>query len=556
MPVAFLPWMLLGLERAFIAAKLRSRGGWRLFAVAMTLNLLAAFPETAYVNGLMALCWAVFRGLQAPPDARMGYAGRVAAGGLTALLIAAPQVISFLEYLPHSELGDHATFHGASLFGPNVFGTLISPYVFGPVFGYASQWNALYPFWGVMGGYASIALVATAIFGFAARRDALATFLMAWTIAVLAGAFGVEPFYTSWNLVPGIGRSFFCRYSQPTWELALVVLAARGLDALQSDATNPVAWRRMFIATALGLVAAVCYMAYCWPYIGHVGSIDGWIAGSFAWAFGTWILVVALIRRARMRAATAFLAVEAAILCGIPMLSNPRGGALDLAAVAFLRDHLGLQRYFTLEHIAPNYGAFFGIAQINHNYLPVPKAWTDHVKARLNPKWTDASTFNGMMDGSGRALRENVREYEALGVKYVVANRDDDPLAGVNGVRRVYEDSILTIFELPRPSPYFEAPGCRVEPRDRTSARVRCEAPSALIRRELYFPQWHATVNGMDATIGPRDGIFQQVTLAKGTSDVRFGYAPPNIGWAWLAAMLGFAALFAPTLLSLRRKHQ
>jgi hypothetical protein len=237
------------------------------------------------------------------------------------------------------------------------------------------------------------------------------------------------------------------------------------------------------------------------------------------------------------------------------MLSNPRHGSLDLAAVGFLRQNLGLQRYYTLEHIAPNYGAFFGIAQVNHNYLPVPQPWVDHIKSKLNPKWTDPSTFNGMVNGSPQALRENVHEYEALGVKYVVANRGPDPLAGVEGVRRVYEDSILTIFELPRPSAYFEARGCQVEPLHRTSVRVDCEAPSALIRRELYFPGWAAAVNGAPATIEPHGPLFQQVALAKGKNEVHFSYAPPHISWAWLAAALGFAALFAPTLLSLR-KHQ
>jgi len=555
MPVAFLPWMLLGIERAYAAARLRRHGGWRLLAAAMALNLLAGFPETAYVNGLMALCWAVFRSLQVPADVRIGYAARIAAGGLAGLMLAAPQVVSFLEYLPDSEVGEHANVHDATLFGPNVFASLISPYVFGPVFGFAEQWRALYPFWGGMGGYASIALVATAIFGFVARRDALSTFMLAWTIAVLAASFGLQPFHALWNLIPGIAQSFFCRYSQPTWELALVVLAARGLDALLVDGANHSAWRAMVAATALGLIAAAGYMAYLWPHIQHVGTLDKWIAASSVWALVTWACVVSLLQRARVRTATALLAFEAAILCGVPMLSNPRHGSLDLAAVSFLRENLGLQRYFTLEHIAPNYGAFFSIAQVNHNYLPVPRIWADHVKAKLNPKWTDVSVFNGMMEGSAQALRENVREYEALGVKYVVANRGQDPLVGVIGVRRVYEDSILTIFELPEPSPYFEARGCQVEPQHRTSVRVQCEAPSTLIRRELYFPQWRAAVNDASATIEPHGRIFQQVALAKGTNEVRFSYAPPNIAWAWLAATLGFAALFAPTLL-LRRKHQ
>jgi len=86
--------------------------------------------------------------------------------------------------------------------------------------------------------------------------------------------------------------------------------------------------------------------------------------------------------------------------------------------------------------------------------------------------------------------------------------------------------------------------------------RVECDQPATLVRRELYFPGWTATVNGAPAAITARDEIFQAVQLPKGTSEVRFRYAPPHIGWAWLAMWLGLAALAAASLPLFRRKHQ
>jgi uncharacterized membrane protein YfhO len=85
--------------------------------------------------------------------------------------------------------------------------------------------------------------------------------------------------------------------------------------------------------------------------------------------------------------------------------------------------------------------------------------------------------------------------------------------------------------------------------------KLDCAEPATLIRRELFFPGWTATVNGMAATITARDEICQTVQLPKGVSEVRFRYAPPHINWAWAAMWLGLAGLVAPSLL-LRRKHQ
>ncbi|MBC8022865.1 MAG: hypothetical protein H7Y14_07080 [Burkholderiales bacterium] len=558
-PVPFLPWILLGIERARIAAAQHLPGGWRLLAVAMALSLLAGFPETAYINGLLALCWAILRGVQSPAPARKGFAARIAAGGTVAIMFAAPQILSFFLYLKDSNIAGHAhAYAEASLFGPNVFGSLIAPYFFGPIYGFAPQWPALYAYYGAMGGYASIALVAAAIFGFLARRDAVSELLLAWTIAVLGKSFAIEPFLTLWNLVPGVTAAAFARYAQPSWELALVILAARGIDALQRDGPQKRALKVSATTIGISLVAASAYLVYLWPHISHVPGLDSWIFASSAWALVSAAWIIALLARARVRAAAALLVVEGAILFAVPILSNTRSGTLDIPAVTFLRENLGLQRFYTLEPIAPNYGAFFGIASINHNYLPVPQLWVDHVQSRLDRKWTDAVVFNGMSPTAPGALRENLRAYEDLGVKYVVTNRHQDPLAGVDGVKRVYSDPIMRIFELPRPKPYFEdlSSRCKVEALGRTSVRATCDTPSTLVRRELYFPGWSAAVNGGEASVAPHDQIFQAVAVPQGTSEVRFRYAPPHIGWAWLAMWIAVIALATPPSLLLRRKHQ
>ena len=316
-------------------------------------------------------------------------------------------------------------------------------------------------------------------------------------------------------------------------------------------------------ALALAAIGASALLTSTfWPHIAAAAGLRHWTIVSFAWAIVSVVVLLALLawgsRRAALRAAVALLAFEAALLCAIPIASNPRQVRIDMEAITFLRENLGLQRFYTTGRIEANYGAYFGIASINHNYLPVPQSWVDHIQARLDRKWTDSTVFNGEPDrNSPDELRANLRNYEELGVKYVVTYPHQDPLAGVEGVKRVYSDPIIKIFELPNPRPYFEAVAgkCKVEAIERRAARLNCEAPGLLLRRELFFPGWTASINGAEAAISAHDRIFQAVSVPAGTSEVRFRYAPPHITWAWLAAFLGIAALATPLSL-LRRKNQ
>ena len=102
-PAVFLPWVLLGVERAAVQATLAAPRGWRLLGLATGLMLLAGFPETAYICGLLVVVWAVGRWAQCPPGARLGMIWRVALGGGVGLALAAPrQTLAFLQFLPQA----------------------------------------------------------------------------------------------------------------------------------------------------------------------------------------------------------------------------------------------------------------------------------------------------------------------------------------------------------------------------------------------------------------------------------------------------------------------
>ncbi|HEX4762734.1 MAG TPA: hypothetical protein VFU92_00285, partial [Usitatibacter sp.] len=317
--VPFLPWMLWGVERAFACARAREPIAWRLIALAMALGLLCAFPETSYLSGLLALAWAGVRGLQLPNAAKFPYACAVTVGGFVGIGLSAPQLYSFLHFLGESYIGGHAADFAHAAFGWHALASSIAtPYLLGPPMGYAEGRILVETVWGGIGGYVTAALVPIAAYGFMRRRDALAWLLLGWCALTLGKSFGVEPIVTLMNLVPGVKLAAFYRYAPPSWELAVVILAARGIDAVLAGSERP---RIPVVVAALAgaaiLSLAVFTMASLWPILGPVPGLRNSAFGSLAWAAITTALVILWIVRndpKRMQALCGVLVVDAMLM--------------------------------------------------------------------------------------------------------------------------------------------------------------------------------------------------------------------------------------------------
>lgn len=564
-PVALLPLVVLGVELAYASTVAGRRGGWWLIAVAGSLSLYAGFPETAYVNGLFAVAWLLWRCRCAGHGLMRALIAKSVVGGVAGGLLSAPIMVPFLGYLPDAFLAAHkgAGYDGVHLSAQSL-PQLVIPYVYGNPSQYQDAAGSLTAIWGTLGGYLTMSLVLFACLGLASRTASrgLRALLAAWLLLALSRMYGVAIVGDAFKALPGMSSVEFSRYAWPTVELAVVVLAGLGLDAVGKARLSP----RSVAASGCGCLAIVALAAV--GASGLVGRLSAQPAsGSSAggghplWSFAVAVAAAAAVvivgcaaalprsRRLRCALASAVVAADMLAMFVLPELSSPRSVHLDLAPVAYLGEHAGLSRFATVGPFRPGYGSYFGVASINDVDLPLPAVWANYVHFELDP-YARPNQFignRGHRPASAPSptdeLIANLAAYRDASVAYVLA---DGPIPDApRSFTPVFHSASTTIYRIAGSAPYFSAsPDCVAVPHSRTSARVTCTRPATLVRRETSMPGWSARVDGQPTAV-TRDGLFQAVTLAAGSHDVSFSYAPPRLGWAFAAFGLGCAWLLA-----------
>ena len=705
--IPFLPLLLYGIERA------RHDNGslaiiWTGLAIAG--SLLAGFPEAAYINGLLALAWAFYRFLL--EKRRWRFLGRIIYGGVLGLLIASPLLLAFGDYLSATSAFSTHTF-GESGVSWQAFSSFILPYVYGPeadIFG-SSFLSAI---WGNLGGYSGFLFVLFVFLSLQYRKErGLRYLLLAWIAVAWAKSFAIQPVMIIMNHIPFLRYAAFYRYSPPSWEMAVIILVAMTIDYIRRDVPR----LRWPLFGSLALLVLAIYLAWPWR------TIWGWpeaqivkmailMGVAVLWAIGGLVLTLLIWfcwRGERRRLALSIiLLMDSAVLFMVPELSGVHPGKVDTSAIDFLRPHLGLSRFYTLGPIEPNYSAYFDIASINHNYLPVDSNWVDYIHSYLFPPITKSSgiIFWAPWYSADAGIKNFIKyfhNYEKLGVRYVITNfgqnlmpaisvpagnsnntplplfagqsvtvkftvpqsqTDKSELAGLTvmqgnynstangklaiqicaadhdcssgnrplsestnnqpffiplahslsinpgtaltvvithqggntpeaiwlwpqgsdyqqevigpngplpgkalqlsleymdaraqGIRKVYSDSIMNIWELPNPAPYYMilSGKCNLSEETRDTVLARCNTPATLVRKELYMPGWTATVNGNNVPVSAHKKIFQIIPLPAGNSVVRYQFAPPYAGYAWIAFSLGVTGLLWEFLQVLRK---
>jgi hypothetical protein len=551
MPVAFLPLLLLGLENA--AQGLRDHetiGGGYDFPWAIVFgtfwSLTAGFPETAGIDGLLAASWAMLRLVQSRHPAH--YAARVFFAALIGALLASPALWAFFQALPTDFLGDHAA-PIAWAFLPANWSLLLFPYLFGNIHYATAMLGQAGGIWARAGGYCDIVLVTLAVLGLrrAGPHAALRWLLLGWVLVFLARAAAIPGIGQMLDAVPLLGRSMLHVYVLPSWCMALSLLAAFGVNDWQRGAPAPIGPGLCFaaLATAAALAAGWSTLGPLWqaiPSYRPYPILDLAEAGLVLVAITTlWRKPPAGWRRALLGTV---IVGQAAALCAFPLLAGTRGRAIDAGSIRYLQDHAGLGRVMSFGPLVPNYGAFFGIAALGYNALPVPRNWVDYVRAHFQ---ADA---NGVLLHEGDAppparVATLLPAYQQAGVVYVLTWPGEDPFAlAASRPSLVYRGRVMDIWALPHPAPYAEAPPCRLDVTSRTHLRADCPVAATLVRRELASAGWRATIDGAARPIGLTGEIFQSLALPPGRSDIVFRYAPPYEALAWAASVLGALACF------------
>ena len=613
-PVALLPLCLLGVEQALDAARDHRRGGWQLLAVALALSILAGFPETTLLDGIFVLWWAILRTVGPGRVAWRGLVARLAGGAVAGLALAAPLVVAFTDYLPRADKGALSGGFTFVSLAPAGLTQLVLPYSLGPIFGFHSTGavDTISLQWGSVGGFLTATTIAAGLVGLVGTRlRLLRVGLGAWILVCLLRTYGFPPVVHLLAVVPGVNNTAFYRYAPPTWELAVVILAVLGLDDIARAATDR---RLLVVGTAVTAVLGAWAAATAWPLLTHAAA-DTPAQGAHRHVYAVVSLAGALVllalllvggwlaagRRARARhaptppdnartrrlgraLAAGVLGLESVLLVAMAYFSAPTPTPLQTGSVVWLQDHLGTYRFATLGPIQPNYGSYFGIAQVNVDDLPSPKAWTNYIAAALDPN-APVHNFSGgnAVSPTGlspaEALNRYLADYEAVGVRYVVENPDGLDLLGhpfpapdsppwPNGPRRVYRDGFAEIWELPGAASAFSLvadghaglAGCTAVTQGWDRATVHCAHPSVLERRVEYFPGWKAHGTGVSAVVRQDDAspgkLFQEVSVPAGTTTVTFTYLPPHsevtVGLAVLAAIALVGSLLLARLRRVR----
>ncbi len=581
-PIAFLPVALYGVELIRSAAERgqRSRRGLWVTAWAVAMMLFAGFPETAYLQGLFVATWAIVRLCTASRPARLRFAGHVVGSAVVGLLLAAPVLAAFVHFLDFGYVSYHDTAVNNLSYARPWFFTLGMKYVGGQL--YQTDLGAS------QAGYVTLATLgfaALAVLG--ARRARLRPERVVVLLVLLTGVanmYGFRPVKIVLNLVPGMSGILGYKYGLVLVEFSAILLAALGIDDLRRGASR----RRIAAAAAV----VVAYAGGGVGYLHHLNLLHRprWTAVFVGGALVALVAAAALLvvgrsgprRRLLAGVGGALLILDGCVVYAIPQLSTSPPVAVDLAPVRYLQQHLGTSRFYTLGPIQPNYGSYFGIAQLNINDLPVAQRYSTYLTEHLQPKPGtpgakgtkraflpyELSPLNPPVTMQKRLLvayGQQQHWFRAAAVEYLVTAPGvvDAPAAQRYGLTRVFRDHKAEIWRDAHAVPYYSGSGCRVERQSYTAVTVDCAAATTLHRVALATPGWRASIDaaggGRNVTVPVEASYFQQVGVPAGRSTVTFDYRPPSFGVATAVSLLTIGAMFADNSLGWarrRRKHR
>ncbi len=435
-PVAFLPWLLFGVEALRDLVGRESGYAERFTVICITaaagaLALYAGFPETAYLYALFVVLWALYRIASLPRREAVRLFLDLAVAAAMALILSAPLIVAFYTYLTEASVGGHGE-EFVGMFQEKETALLyFMPYLYGNFL--ASPDPRIAGLSISSGGYIAVAplLLGAASLFVPGHRPAKLV-LLAWVVIALGASHGwpvISPLFMSLPLmdlaVPG-------RYLNASWLFCVIFLAALMIDRLP-DLTPAQRKRSVVGALAVLAVAVVVSAIACAEMLPRAwASVPRSVVLSVAGALlvGLSIVTAVLTRSARLRAAAlTAIFIEAGTLFILPFFAYPRRGEIDREALAFLQANTGYQRVAKTDSVGlgANFGSTFGVALINFDDLPSPQRTIDYVKTHID-EYADHIFLPEFPGLAGEALlkrraklKERLPAYARAGVKYMMA---------------------------------------------------------------------------------------------------------------------------------------
>jgi len=550
-PVCFLPIMVLGVERARNASREQRGGGWRWLAVGGAMALLSGSIETAALGFVLAAVIAVQRGWALAGDQLVAFVRKAVAGFAAGVAIAAPSLVALNSYLSHADVAQHAGRAANHSLAGAYLAMTVAPFLFGRIG--ANAFPQIHALWSGVGGYAGFALLSLGVASLFGRRDrGLRIVLASWVGLSLADTVGMPVVRQVLAAVPVIQHIELYRYLPATWELALVLLAAFALRDLvtASRSAAVIALTTGVLVSAVVLLLGMSLAPQAVDASRSITATSMHQAELLVLAVAAGLLLATLLPlRYRTVGVGAVVVAEAAILFCIPLAAWPTSTAIDTAEVHFLSTHVGSARFFSLGAPLANFGSQIGVRQLDAVGVPVPKGYVRYVRA-LDPR-ANVTSFTGTRRAIPGALTpaqellRHLRLYEQLGVAYVVAPSADQLFVGRGGAELAYEDDAVQIWRLTATVPLVRAPGCGLRATSADAYVTTCPRPSMLLRAELSFPGWSATVDGASVPVLAHGGL-QSVALPRGRSVVVLSFLPPYVPAATVVCALALVGLCVP----------
>ena len=548
-PVAFLPLTLLGVELLLDATREHRRAGWALFALAIALSIYAGFPETSYLDGLMVVGWALTRLFDLPRQRRITGLWRLALGGGVGVALSLPILVAFYDFTSSADVGGHvAGGVGAGTTALSSLNLLINPYLGGMIIGgpTATPHNFL--------GYFTVSVLVFALVGVVGKtRRPLRLYLMGLVLFSLAGALNVLETHRLVNFMPGVGEIAFARYIWPSAELAVIILAAMGLnDVFEGVQRRSVARGAVTAAGTLLIIGLISVTKVAGPTTGSDRSI---VFGLVMIPFLVVMLLGYLLyfeHGPRLRQTLiGALVFESMVFFAIPTFRNPTSITVATQSIDYLQQNQGLNRFISLGVLTPNWGAQYSLYELNAVDLPLPAAFTSYVHTSLAPSLTVPRRFTlPFTTASQEEVAAHINNYEALGVAFVLTPPLPlDTTLAKAGLTLVAHDGQSNLYRLPHPSNFYVTAlsTCVLSQSTIDHVQVTCPSATTMTRLELPMAGWTAHVNGVTTPLTTGNGLTQSLAIPAGTSAVSFDYLPPHEVPAGVIATLAALA----TILSL-----